>query len=58
MKYKVEKFMQHSVIFYVEADSEDEAADNIDDMEGRICKYEWLDTGIEKLTEKEWEEET
>ena len=56
MKYKVEKFMQHSVIFYVEADCKEDAEDKIDDMKGEICKYEWLDTAVYSVDDKEWYE--
>ena len=57
MKYRVEKVMEHSEVFYVEADSMEDAENKIDDMEGLICNESWLDTNVDEVSDEEWDEQ-
>lgn len=53
--YKVIKIMQYTEVFYVEAESEDEAVSNSEYLEG-IQNHDdtWMDSSAKEITEYEY----
>ena len=55
-KYKVQKLIQYTEVYYVEVDDIDDAVDSCDSIEPIIIDDDsWLDTIVDEITDEEYE---
>ncbi len=56
MKYKVEKEVEYTLVYYVEAESAEDAENKVDEMEGDICNEREIETIVDELTDEQWKD--